>query len=41
MSEPLTDYAVFALGECYYNGIGTAVNKQLAKEWFQKQQMLV
>ena len=30
------DYAVFALGECYYNGIGTAVNKQLAKEWFQK-----
>ncbi len=30
------DYALFALGECYYNGIGTPVNKQLAKEWFQK-----
>lgn len=29
-------YAMFALGECYYNGIGTPVNKQLAKEWFQK-----
>ncbi len=30
------DYAMFALGECYYNGIGTPVDKQLAKEWFQK-----
>lgn len=30
------DYAMFALGECFYNGIGTQVNKQLAKEWYQK-----
>lgn len=32
----VTDYAMVALGECYYNGIGTPVNKSLAKEWFQK-----
>ena len=30
------DYAMYALAECYYEGIGTQVNKQLAKEWFQK-----
>lgn len=29
-------YAMYALGECYYNGIGTPVNKTLAKEWFTK-----
>lgn len=32
----VNDYAMVALGECYYNGIGTPVNKPLAKEWFQK-----
>ncbi|MDE7420476.1 MAG: sel1 repeat family protein [Muribaculaceae bacterium] len=30
------DYAMYALGECYYNGIGTPINKSLAKEWYQK-----
>lgn len=28
--------AMFTLAECYYNGIGTPSDKELAKEWYQK-----
>lgn len=28
--------SMFTLAECYYNGIGTPSDKELAKEWYQK-----
>lgn len=30
------EIAMYYLGNCYYYGIGTPVNKTLAKEWYQK-----
>lgn len=32
----IPEYAMYALGECYYCGIGTPVDKSLAKEWYEK-----
>lgn len=30
------DGAAYTLAECYYNGVGTEIDKQKAKEWYQK-----